>query len=213
VQAGHGIFGNTQRLQFGQIEIHFDGRFRLGNLLENKFHTINDNLLNRLCDFFRRRNVADGPAGSCFPYSGIHLSLRILRQKRSEHIHGAAFHGVSRHEVLADNFSCHPLGGKNPDFPRLHIFVGNNALHPAPVIHMAVRINHGGHGTPGKMTVKEIQSGPGRFHGNQRIDNDVSRFPLDESDVGKIISPHLINAVTNLEKAMNGAAPRVTPQS
>ena len=206
------VLRHAERLELREIEIHLRRRFGIGRHLEDDFHTVDDELLARLANAFRRRHDGNGAHGNGLAQTGIDMALRIARQHRAIHVGRTAAHRIARQYVLA--YRGFEEAFRRDDHEAVpDVLVRDHAAHAAIMVDMAVRVDDGGNGLVAALLTHELQRGGGRFGRDQRVDDDVARIALDEGDVRDVEIADLINARHDFEETVNGIELRLTPEA
>ncbi|MBE1460502.1 hypothetical protein H4W79_004716 [Nocardiopsis terrae] len=107
------------------------------------------------------------------------------------------------HEVLRRH-DRDPAGG---DVGLVH-----DPEHSAEVVQVRVGVDDGGDRPVGAVLAVQRQAGCGDLLGHQRVDDDDALAPLDEGHVGQVHAADLVNALDDLEQAVDRGQPALPPQ-
>jgi len=133
-------------------------------------------------------------------------------ERRAVHVAGPPAHRDARVDVLRDRV-LHEARGRDHRQPGVRLRLGDDALHTAEVVDVAVGVDHRGHRTvPAVLAIQP----PGRGRGlqrEQRVDHDHARLPFDEGDVRQVVAAHLVDALDHLEEPLDGGQRALPPQA
>ena len=193
--------------------MHLRGRFRSRSVHEFKSQPVYLPRHSAPRNHIGWQNETAGASRKRQIQSITHHAQRPARQQRPIHITGSPAHRIPRHQAFTHGFRCKAFRSEYPNPARQHIRFVHNTFDTAPVIRVAVGINHGHNRL--LRTICEIQSqrDTGRFHREQRIHHNDARLTLNKGDHTDAESPHLIDAVGNLKQTCPGHQPRLPPKT
>ena len=212
VEAGDDVFSQPEGVEVGEPGIHFGRGFRAGRILEDHMHPVDFQLFDGLhndpggrqdADVAHRHGFADGHVDVAEGAGGQGVAIGIDL---------APHHGGAGIEVLGDGFLHEALGGKDLHLAGLEVGVTHHAPDAAEVVGVGVRDNDRHHRPRPEFLVDKFQGGPGGFLHGQGIDDDPAGFALDEGDDGQVVTPHLVDAGSNLVQAETHVQDRLSLQ-
>ena len=212
----HGIgsvFGHPQGFKLREPGVHFGRGFSAGSHLEHHLDTINFNHLTGLININVRQNQTRAAAGGGHAQAAVDAATGIARQHGAVHVHRATAHGIAGDDIFAYGVLGEAFGRDDFHFAALDVGLVHNAAHAAVMVDMAVAVDHRVDRALAQMLADQIIGCLRGFRRNQRIEYDPSALRFNEGDVGQIVAPDLIDALGDLEQAVEHAQLGIAPQA
>ena len=142
VQRVGGVLRHAQRPPAREVEVHLRRGLGARRHLEDHPNPVHGQLLAGGGDGHRRIDQRDLAGRGRLTQPGAHPAFRATGQSGTEHVPRAAAHRGPGKHILRDRVLHEPLGRDDLDLPGVHVLLGHDPLHPAEVIHVAVRVDH-----------------------------------------------------------------------
>ncbi len=139
--------------------------------------------------------------------------VRPGRQQRPVHELRAPAHRVAGQHVLGDCMLHEAIGREHLHLARLHVGLVDHALDAAEVVDVAVAVDHRHDRALGAVGEVEIERGLRGLGRDQRVDQDQAGGALDDGQVRQVHAAHLVDAVADLEEAVDGVELRLAPEA
>ena len=213
VQGVGGVLGHAQRPALREVEVHLGRRLRAGSHLEDHADPVDGLLLAGGADLERGADQRDRSGRGGLPEAGTDLAARSPRKGGAVHVPGAPTHRRARVDVLRDGVLDEPGGSHDDHPPGVDVLLGDDALDPAEVVDVGVRVDHPGHRPVTAMLAVDRQRRRGGLGRDQRVDHDDPGAALDEGDVRQVEPADLVDALGHLEQALDGDEAGLPPQA
>ncbi len=213
VQVVRRVLRHAERPVPGEEEVHLRRRLGARRHLEHHVDAVDGLLLPRAHDVDGRRDQRDGSQRRRLPQPRAHLAARSLRQQRAVHVCRAARHRTAGVDVLADRVLEEALRREDRDAARRDVLLGHDAARAAEVVDVAVGVQQSGHRPLAAMLAIQRQRGGRRLRGDQRVDHQDARVALDDRHVRQVEAAHLVDALGDLEQAVNRVQLPLPPEA
>jgi AcrR family transcriptional regulator len=216
VEIMHGVgdvFRHVEQAELREVQQHLRRRLRPRHELEGDFDAVDHARLQVLLDGGGRRDQRDPPERDRLAQSGIDLAARARGQEDAELILRAPAHRGAGRNAVADQRVHEARRREDLDLAGRDLVLAGHALDPAKMIAVVMGVDDGADGFPRPVLVIEIERGARGFGGGQRVDDDQRAVALDDGHVGDVEAAHLVDAVGDLEKAVDGIELRLPPQA
>ena len=158
-------------------------------------------------------DVGDGAGGLAHADADAHGTLLVGIQQGAVLVGRPAAHGSAGVHVLADGVLLKALGGNDGHVPLRYLLLGDDPPDAAEVVHVGVADNDTHNGVLPQLLVHQSLGGLGALHRHEGIKDDPAGIALDESDVGHVVAPDLVDAVGDLEQAVDVVELGIAPQA
>ena len=213
VHGAIGIFGHAQRLQIGQVKVHFGWRLGVRRQLEFEAHAIDGADFATFGDAVVGRHQRHRAPRPRRPQPRRDMAGHPAWQQPAEHVIGAPGHRRAGNDIFRNRLG-HEIGRR--DHRHLacrRIGRRHDRRRAAEMIAMTMGVDDAGDRTGAQFFVDQRQGGGGDFGGGQRIDDDPTGLAANDRHVRQIEATHLPDAVTHLEQAVLGQQRSVAPQT
>ena len=213
VQGVRAVLRHAERAQLREVEVELGRRLGAGRELELDLDAVHGERLAGPCHGVGRLDEGDRALGRHLAEAGVDLALLVLGQQGAVHVRGAPRHGVAGVDVLADGRLDEALRRDDLTAAGGDVVQAGDALDAAPVVDVAVRVDDGDDRPPRDVLVDELERRGGDLGRDQRVDDDPARVALDEADHREVHAAHLVDAVGDLEEAVQHVEPRLAPEA
>lgn len=213
VQGVGGVLGGAQRPQIGEMDEEFGGRLGVRSHLEHHTDPVDNLLLPRRGDGQGRRDQGDRAGRGRLPEPGADLPPWSAGERRPVHIGGTPAHRRTRVHVLGHGVLGEVLRRDDRHTPGIHVLLRGDALDPAEVVDVRVRVDDAGHRALAAVLPVQRERRRRGLGGDQRIDHEHAGAALDERDVRQVEPAHLVDALGHLEQTLLGDQLGLPPQA